>query len=311
MFFNNIVILSKLCFVVTIGFIFTVACGSTTSLPTSTPVVASTPTSTSTPMPIPSSTSTPAPTNTPSPTPTLLPSPTPTTTPSPSPSPTPTSTKISSSTGISTTTVVTNTIDIDLATVDTEILLFDDFSSNTNKWWIGAKSNERADRTNQFVNDKYRISIKAKQKVFNWYPLKKVQFKDFLFSIEATVLEVTNDNPDDVSLAFYFRRNANKDNYRINFYGNGKYTIGLRKENKYTKLYRGSGEIDFEPGQTNTFAILAKEANISFFVNNQPLVTITDSNLDEAGSIGLGVGLRSEEQTVTIDFDNLLVREAP
>lgn len=191
------------------------------------------------------------------------------------------------------------------------VLLFDDFSSNVNGWWVGTDSNERSDKTNQFVDGKYRISVTARQNTMRWDSLHGFPFKDFLFSVDATVVETTGSSPGDVSLALYFRRTEEKDYYRARFYDDDSYKISLRKDGEWITLDEGSADINLETGVTNSFAILAKGEEFTFYVNNQELTTVTDPTLSEAGWIGLGVGLADGDQTAAVDFDNFLVNEAP
>jgi hypothetical protein len=200
---------------------------------------------------------------------------------------------------------------VEATPVASDVLLFDDFSSNVNGWWVGTDSSDTSDKTNQFVDGKYRMSVTARQSTMRWDSLHGFPFQDFLFSVNATVVEKTGGSPGDVSLALYFRRTEEKDYYRARFYDDDSYRIGLKKGEEWITLAEGSAEINLEPGVTNSFAILAQGEEFTFYVNGQEVTTVTDPNLSEAGWIGLGVGLADGDQAATVDFDNFLVEQAP
>ncbi len=191
-----------------------------------------------------------------------------------------------------------------------DIIFFEDFSSNANGWWVGEDSNEKSDKVNQVSDGKYQISVTSKENTRRWNSIPDLLLKDFWFSVEATLVEASGGKPGKTSVAFIIRQNENADYYLIRFYDSGIYGIHRLEDLEWVTIvdWTRNKAIKLKRGVTNTFAFLFEGPDITVYVNDQDLVTITDTGLDEAGKIGLGIKLGEGGQTATIDFDNLLVK---
>jgi len=194
-----------------------------------------------------------------------------------------------------------------------EILFQDTFSSNTHHWKEGESSDKWGDYVKQVTNGKYRISVRSKQDVLGKWSVPEFFVQDFLFSVEATIIE-TSANTGDAKIGILFRRrNTGKTYYEVRFYNDNSYQIRLRQDGEKTTLHNRaySDAINLATGVTNSFGVLVKGANFTVYANGQELATVSDTTLGEPGRINLGVGLIEADQTVMVEFDNLVIKEAP
>lgn len=197
------------------------------------------------------------------------------------------------------------------------ILFQDDFSSNTNNWQVGNFSDDFTDEEIQIIEGKYRRSILSKESVINRRPVPNFSIKDFWLSVEATILE-TSAPVGEAQVSLVFRDNAKGDYYVVGFRNNGTYRVSRRQSSgdPWESIFPDQGfakseAINLEVGTPNIFALLVKNSSFTIFANGQMLTKVSDPQLWEAGRIALATGLDKAGQTLTVDFDNLMIKEAP
>ena len=93
------------------------------------------------------------------------------------------------------------------------------------------------------------------------------------------------------------------------FTSDGEFALGFVEGRNYTALRKPAPNdaIRTEPGDTNTFAIVATGATYVLYANGEPLVGLSDNTYRDAGYFMLGVGVGHAGDWATIDFDNLFV----
>lgn len=193
------------------------------------------------------------------------------------------------------------------------VLVFeDDFSSNANNWWEGEYSDETGDKVEQIIDGKFRKSVVSKQSAWNWSWVPDFSVKDFWLSVEVTVVEASGD-PGDAQVAITFRENENDEYYEVEFANDNTYSVWLAQDDDWSRLQKWtpSDAVKMEPGVTNTFALLVMGSSFTLYVNEQELNTVTDTALGEAGQISLTIGLERAGQILTVEFDNLVIKELP
>jgi hypothetical protein len=199
--------------------------------------------------------------------------------------------------------------------VGSVILFQDNFDSNANGWELGKYSNPSGDLDRQIIDGKFRLTLISKQDYF--YVLSSVPnftAKDFLFSIDATIFD-TSATLGDLVLGFTLREAYNGGRYEFDFYNDNSYAINLwpsadPKSIKYI-LTGDMGTAKLEKGITNTFAIQANGPTFTFYINGNKIDTLTDTTINEAGSMTLWLGLIKTNQSVTMEFDNLTIQNIP
>ena len=116
----------------------------------------------------------------------------------------------------------------------------------------------------------------------------------------------------DAHVYINFRKDKNYNYYRFQFSNDSQYRVLLHQDQKwdYIQDWTPSEAIRLTPGVANTFAILVKGSVFTLYANDQELGTVTDITLSEAGKIELGIDLDKADQSLTVDFDNLVIKEA-
>ncbi len=243
--------------------------------PTATEGQPATATATATPSPSPTATRTPSP------------SPTATHTPSPTPSPSPTPTEVAA-----------------------DILLREDFDSNESNWAVGSSSSEYAESSRRVVDGHYRMSMTSRQNSAIRSRVPAISPRDFYLSVDVTVVEDTS-AVGEAGVYILFRFDEEDGTYYdVRLGSGGDCQVRLRRGVERTLLESVVAEeaINLEPGQANTVALLVEGDTFTVYANDQELTTFQDDTLDRPGEIYLGLGLFSAGQTLSVDFDNLVVR---
>src|SRR5262249_46502559 len=85
-----------------------------------------------------------------------------------------------------------------------------------------------------------------------------------------------------------FRADAHKGNYyRLSIGTNGHYSVWVVTNNKDTSPPLIEGTTQFNPGATNTIAIVANGSRYEFYINEHFIVSFSDSkNTYSSGQIG-------------------------
>jgi hypothetical protein len=188
------------------------------------------------------------------------------------------------------------------------ILFQDDFSSNVNDWRVGEFSSEYGEKTDDFVDGRYRRSFVAKKGITDRSTIPDFSAKDFLLSVDATIVEGSGRG----SVGITFRENDNDDFYFAEFDTDGDYKVALWHSDEWKIIghWESSNVISLGQGIRNSFAVLVKDSSFTLYANGQELATVNDTTLSEKGEVGLAISLDAD-QTLTVDFDNLLIKEAP
>jgi serine/threonine-protein kinase len=192
------------------------------------------------------------------------------------------------------------------------VVFEDDFSSSANGWWQGESSDEYGDYIDRIIDDRFRKSVVSKQPAWNWSWIPNFSAGDFWLSVEVTIIEVSG-KPGDAQIAITFRENENDEYYDVEFANDGTYSVWLDKDGEWSRLqeWMPSDAVKLEPGVTNTFDLLVMGSSFTLYANGQELNTVNDIALGDAGQISLAIGLEKAGQTLTVEFDNLVIKELP
>jgi hypothetical protein len=197
------------------------------------------------------------------------------------------------------------------------VLFQDTFDSNANDWHSGTESDSTGDLNRQIVNGKYLFDLNAKQDYFFVLsPVPNFSGKDFIFSIDATILDTTA-TPGNLELGFTIREaeGVNGKRYEFLFYNDGTYIVDLWPSADYTQvkelLSGDMGTAKLEKGVTNNFVIEANGPDFTIYINGNKIGSVSDATINEAGSMSLWLGLDKAGQTVKMELDNLTVKKIP
>ena len=196
------------------------------------------------------------------------------------------------------------------------ILFQDDFSSNAKGWVVGPMSDEYCDWTRDIVNGKYRWTLTAKKDYcYQLTDVPNFTGRDLLFSIEATVVDTTA-TPGALYFGFTIREpTGNSNRYEFGFKNDGSYMVTLwPSDSSQSSKDILTGTLDtaiLQKGLTTTFAVQALGSTFTIFVNGKQINTVTDANVNDTGIINVWLGVNKAGESVTIDFDNIKIQQAP
>ncbi len=193
-----------------------------------------------------------------------------------------------------------------------QILFQDNFDDNRHGWSLKSKSDDYSTDEAVLVDGQYRRSMTAKRDVLWQESVPNLRVADFYLSLVATLRETTAE-PGDANVSVIFRKDKDGNFYRIRFDNDGRYIVALKQDDDWNILqdWRSSEAFHLEPGVTNRFAVLAKGNTFTVYANDQELTLFEDDTLPDAGRIDVGIGLDKAEDSLTVDFDDLLITEAP
>ncbi|MCQ3974077.1 MAG: hypothetical protein DPW09_11575 [Anaerolineae bacterium] len=197
-----------------------------------------------------------------------------------------------------------------LAVIEAAPIVFqDDFASNANNWPEGPLTDDGSEITRQITNGAYRISIKTPDDYFNEEFLPGFSAKDFYLETTATVVEDPS-TPGKAEVDLILRRAGNGNRYAVSFYSNSTYGFYVNQNGEWKTLQKfpASNAFRLKPGSTNTFGVYASGSSFILYANGQELATVKDIALSEVGEVGLAIGQSEANQSITVDFDNFIIK---
>ena len=186
-----------------------------------------------------------------------------------------------------------------------KLLLEDKFENDNNGWTYALIDDDWGNTTDAKVaNGRLEFLLKttnqgARNTVFS----KKIEnIKDCYISFDMEQM-----NPAmDAYFGIEFRSSSN-----------GAYVFAIQQNIQSYSLTYSDSEwrpiIEMTPSsfinsdKPNKIGLLVEESNITIFINDQKIDSITDSHSNDSGSVGFTVGLYYGDQQTTIVYDNLVI----
>jgi serine/threonine protein kinase len=216
--------------------------------------------------------------------------------------PTPTATETASPPTPTEPIVEVDTI-LPVAQLEGEELFRDNFESNQNNWTIGEENDEYGQYTADIVDGRYRMSQKADKGVFVWERLPDGNFDDFVLVVDAIPVEA---NTDSFGYGLTFRNNSDLGSLYTFEIDNDGYSVSVLSAGEWKTLVDFTETSAINVGGPNQLMVKAVGPSLAFFINGEEATSIEDDAL-QAGSIGMAIELYEAGDSVTVDFDNLIV----
>ncbi len=136
--------------------------------------------------------------------------------------------------------------------------------------------------------------------------LREPVFDDFKLQVDLTLLDGT----EAVSYGVLFRMNDRNEFYRFDITGDGRFMVEKANADgswiQYLDNWKTVDSFEIGKDAWNTLRIDAIGSEISYYVNNALVYSMTDDSLTE-GNIGLDIGTFSQT-SASAAFDNLIVQ---
>jgi hypothetical protein len=190
-----------------------------------------------------------------------------------------------------------------------EDLLRDDFSSNRNNWTEAEFSDEYSDGARQIVGGKYRWWVRSKGDTNHWESVPGFFEKDLFVSIKTKIVDLSASSGT-AGVDLYLRVNEESSRYSISFFNDGTCQLWVFRNNKWTRLFTFpvTNAFQLALGVENVFAVYMQGSSFTVYANGQNLGTADDVTLDQAGQVGLGLFLQKANESITVEFDDLVIK---
>jgi hypothetical protein len=192
----------------------------------------------------------------------------------------------------------------------------EDFALNMNNWEIGKDIDDFGEITREFRDGKYRVSMTS---LMDYYAsittIPVISAKDFILTFDVTVIESTF-TPGNMHLMLNFREvdGLSGRHYCLNLLDDGSAYLDLWPTENWQDIvtlwsHDPNRLFAFSNGVTNTISIEVNGSTITVFVNGEKVDSVTDTIINDQGTISIGLLLYKTNEKVGIEFDNLIIQE--
>ncbi|MBN1217957.1 MAG: protein kinase [Anaerolineae bacterium] len=187
--------------------------------------------------------------------------------------------------------------------LDRAELFRESFDSNENNWTIGQEIDEYGIYNAEMVDGRYRMSKQADKGVFAWEYLTGGNFDNFVVVVDAIPVEA---NTDAYGYGLVLRHNADTQDLYTFEIENDSFKVNLLINGQWETLVDLTPLAAINVGGPNQLMAKAAGPALTFYVNGQEAVSLEDDTLLD-GSVGLALDVYEPGDSVTVDFDNLVV----
>lgn len=192
-----------------------------------------------------------------------------------------------------------------------EILFSDNFDSTKYNWKTGSSDSERVEQSSEIINGK--LAFAANYKASNttaWVEVPDFSAKDFGLGFNATLTEASGDKPFSVSIAGRYKDADNF--YLIRFSQSNRFSVQVKKDGDWKTVLawtqvEGITQDVLATGKNRRLDVFFQDKFIMLFINGLEVFKISDSTLNEAGKILIGIDSAEANQTIKVDFDNVVI----
>jgi len=194
------------------------------------------------------------------------------------------------------------------------ILLQESFDSNINDWPVG-NSDDSAYGVSQreIVNGIYRFEVTSKKDYITFHStVPNSDNRDFIFTFDANVIDITGDLSNGIPAVQVLFRMNNEDWCGIHL-ADDRYMVRLNQNGTTRTLinWTESQAINLNRNIRNAFTISTKGSNTTLSANGQKIITFNNESPDYVSPIKIGVAFPKANQTIVVEFDNIVVQTNP
>lgn len=171
------------------------------------------------------------------------------------------------------------------------LVLNNSLNDNTNndyRWEESAITRGSVKYSCQFIEGAYHASESGRGGLFTWCKALQTDFKNFAFVVDMNIQSG--------KYGGVFIRARNLDRpfmYFCFIFKDGAYQLGKIMPNHSERILEKGHILGYQPGQSNTIAILAQDSEIALYVNGLSIDSIDDSTYSH-GIVGVMSGENSD-----------------
>lgn len=175
------------------------------------------------------------------------------------------------------------------------------FDSDEAGWETGQVEDDYSVNEAVIEDGRYQVTVEAIQTAYVEKFLVGQDFSDFSLMMEATPA----DSAEHYSYGVSFRVNEDGHGYTFEIGNDGLYSVSVY-DGEWQTLVDWTQTKAIEVGQTNIIGVIAQGDNLEFYVNGNMLTSLEDDTVS-TGQVAVVVDIFEEEQSATVEFDNLLI----
>ena len=228
--------------------------------------------------------------------------PSPTGTSTRTPTPTPTSNFIATQQAIQATST-SQAIQTTIAHVENQwnVLISDDFNSNTNNWEL-SDEDEYA-KIIRTISSTYRWKATSKKVFISWITVNTKSVSDFFLTVEAQRMEGTRSS----DYGLVFREDIGGNFYYFGIDDEG-FFVSLHYNNRWIDIVDWTKSNSILPTSPNHLTVIAIGSSFTFLINDQIVAVATDDHISQ-GRTGVAIQIHQSKRQAIFDFDNFELKE--
>ena len=176
----------------------------------------------------------------------------------------------------------------------------DSFDANQYTWATGADDGDYATINREIANGKYHWTVKSKKGVLAREAPNASPAADFIAAVEAQRTGTGNGR---VGLSFREDKNSNYYYFGVSD-TEQMYGVFLYYNKEWKTLIDNTKSTAIRTDQPNWIAVKAEGNHFSFYINNQLVNEVDDTQLSEAGWVGLTAEMFDKDASADFEFDN-------
>ncbi len=185
-----------------------------------------------------------------------------------------------------------------------DIIFAECFDSDINGWVTGLFEDELKRNEYTIAAGKYTLDINAKEQPYIEKNLPYHEFSDFILTIDV----IPYDSESHYAYGIAFRENRDAGHtYTFQISNDGLYSVQVYSDDGWLTLQEWSDTDAIKIDQTNELKVIAEGEVMTFFINDELLTTLDDDTLPK-GRVGVIISMFEDDQSASVDFDNLIIR---
>jgi len=193
-----------------------------------------------------------------------------------------------------------------IAALQWNLSFFDPFDDNSHNWPVKTSFSNDSEITWSIENGKYRWQAQATNGYSWWVCYDEYDLSRYYYAVEAFAIR----GYDLADHGIIFHCSHPNDEYQMYLFlirHPDQFAVYAYQNGDWNRLYPWTTTTALFTNRPNRLAVLAEEGAFQFFINDQPVATLSDDLL-QSGGFGMLVSINSVVSTAIWEFDNVELR---
>lgn len=193
-----------------------------------------------------------------------------------------------------------------IAGLQWDLIFFDPFDDNSHSWPVKTSFSSESEITWSIESGKYRWQAQATDGYSWWVCYDDYDLSRYYYAAEAFAIR----GYDLADHGIIFHCSHPNDQYQLYLFlirHPDQFAVYAYQNGDWNRLYPWTTTTALFTNRPNRLAVLADEGVFQFFINDQPVATLSDDQLP-SGGFGMLVSINSVVSTAIWEFDNVELR---